>query len=273
MTKPEGMESSPALSGLLRQASALVGDFAAFAGISGLFAAVLAAAFEGVGLLLLVPLLSVIIRQHRRADAHGATVAVTRPLFAVLVVVRAIIVARRNIMLSQIEADHLLRQRRRRDSPTTGAGRGNTYISGKPACPALPLRISREREIRMKRGLIIAGLLTTFLTAYFFDAPRATARTPFDGAWSVLIVTDHGTCDRAYRYAMRIADGQVYYDDPNFNVSGRVDGAGHVRVAVAAGGQSASGYGRLSGNSGQGSWSGRSSVSQCSGHWEAERRG
>jgi hypothetical protein len=125
----------------------------------------------------------------------------------------------------------------------------------------------------MKRSLILAGLLATFLTASFLGSPGAMARTPFDGAWSVLIVTDHGTCDRAYRYALRIADGQVYYDDPNFSVSGRVDGAGRVRVAVAAGGQSANGYGRLSGNSGQGSWSGRSSGSQCSGHWEAERRG
>ena len=125
----------------------------------------------------------------------------------------------------------------------------------------------------MKRSLIVAGLLTMFLTDYLFSAPGAMARTPFDGTWSVLIVTDRGTCDRGYRYALRIADGRVYYDDPNFNVSGRVDGAGHVRVAVAAGGQSASGYGRLSGNYGQGSWSGHSSVSQCSGHWEAERRG
>ena len=125
----------------------------------------------------------------------------------------------------------------------------------------------------MKRSRIVAGLLTIFLTAYFFGASGAMARTPFDGAWSVLIVTDQGTCDRAYRYALRIADGQVTYDNPSFSVSGRVDGAGHVRVAVAAGGQSATGYGRLSGNYGQGSWSGRSSISQCSGHWEAERRG
>src|SRR5215467_8953270 len=63
MDKPEGMESGPTLSGLLRQASAFVRDFAAFAGVSGVIAAalaVLAACFEGVGLLLLVPLLSVI---------------------------------------------------------------------------------------------------------------------------------------------------------------------------------------------------------------------
>jgi hypothetical protein len=125
----------------------------------------------------------------------------------------------------------------------------------------------------MKRSLSLAGPLLILATLCLLGAPSATARTPFDGAWSVLIVTDHGTCDRAYRYALRIADGRVSYDDPSFSVSGGVDGAGRVRVGVSAGGQSATGYGRLSGDSGQGSWSGRSSTSQCSGHWQAERRG
>ena len=125
----------------------------------------------------------------------------------------------------------------------------------------------------MKRNVILAGFSVLLLTICLFGSPVATARTPFDGAWSALIVTDRGTCDRAYRYALRIADGRVFYEDPSFSVSGGVDGAGRVRVAVSAGGQSATGYGRLSGNSGQGSWSGRSSTSQCSGHWEAERRG
>src|SRR5215471_3830480 len=125
----------------------------------------------------------------------------------------------------------------------------------------------------MKRNVILAGFSVLFLTICLYGSPVATARTPFDGAWSVLIVTDRGTCDRAYRYALRIAEGRVYYDDPSFNISGGVDGAGRVRVAVNAGGQSATGYGQLSGEYGRGSWSGRSSSSQCSGHWEAERRG
>ena len=125
----------------------------------------------------------------------------------------------------------------------------------------------------MKRSVSVAGSLLILATMCLFGAAVATARTPFDGAWSVLIITDRGTCDRAYRYALRIADGRLYYDDPSFSVSGGVDGAGRVRVGVSAGGQSAAGYGQLSGNYGQGSWSGRSSTSLCSGHWEAERRG
>ena len=125
----------------------------------------------------------------------------------------------------------------------------------------------------MKRGIVLVGFSALSLTICLFGSPVAAARTPFDGAWNLLIITDRGTCDRAYRYALRIADGRVYYDDPSFSVSGGVDGAGRVRVGVSAGGQSASGYGQLSGNYGQGSWSGSSATSQCSGHWEAERRG
>jgi hypothetical protein len=124
----------------------------------------------------------------------------------------------------------------------------------------------------MKRSVIVAGLSALLATAWLWASPSAVASTRFDGAWSVLIVTDQGTCDRAYRYALRIADGRVYYDDPSFSVSGGVDGAGRVQVGLSAGGQSANGYGRLSGNYGEGSWSGRSSTSQCSGHWQAERR-
>jgi hypothetical protein len=120
---------------------------------------------------------------------------------------------------------------------------------------------------------LAAGLSGAALWALPWTAPQAQARSPYDGTWSVLIVTDSGTCDRAYRYALQIADGRVFYDDPSFNVSGRVDARGNVSVGVQAGGQVANGYGRLSGDYGDGRWTGRSSTSACSGHWEAQRRG
>ena len=124
----------------------------------------------------------------------------------------------------------------------------------------------------VKRTAVIAGLAALWLGLLLPAAPKANAAA-YDGNWSVLIVTDSGTCDRAYRYALRIADGRVYYNDPSFNVSGHVDARGNVSVGVSAGGQSANGIGHLSGDYGDGRWSGRSSTSACSGHWEAERRG
>jgi hypothetical protein len=120
---------------------------------------------------------------------------------------------------------------------------------------------------------LAAAMLGIALSAAPWSAPAALARGPYDGTWSVLIVTDSGSCDRGYRYALHIADGNVSYDDPSFEVSGRVDARGRVSVRVSAGGQYANGSGQLSGDYGDGHWTGRSSTSQCSGHWEAERRG
>ena len=52
----------------------------------------------------------------------------------------------------------------------------------------------------------------------------------------------------------------------------RVNRNGGVFVRVWAGSQSASGSGRLGGNSGRGSWRGVGSSGTCSGYWTAERR-
>jgi len=130
-----------------------------------------------------------------------------------------------------------------------------------------------ELRLALKpRNLVLAALTAAALGASFLAAP-ARAGTPFDGAWSVLIVTDAGSCDRAYRYALNISNGRISYDDPSFNVSGHVAAGGRVRVSVRYGQQQASGAGQLSHGYGQGTWRGRSSTSTCSGHWEAERRG
>ena len=103
-------------------------------------------------------------------------------------------------------------------------------------------------------------------------ATAATARTPYDGAWSVLIVTQSGTCDRAYRYGVQIIDGFVRYDGGAVTFSGQVAKNGNVQVTVSGGGGQANGTGRLSRNSGEGKWIGRASSGVCSGYWEAERR-
>lgn len=113
------------------------------------------------------------------------------------------------------------------------------------------------------------------------DASAAKARKQvgqasgaYDGLWSVLIITEKGTCDRGYRYAVRIKGGRVGHADPassSFRISGNVSGGGATRVTVARGNQSASGTGRMSRNSGSGRW--QSAKRECSGTWQAERRG
>jgi len=96
------------------------------------------------------------------------------------------------------------------------------------------------------------------------------AAPAYDGTWSVLVVTEKGTCDVAYRYPIRIANGTlVNAGDAAFTVSGKVAQTGAITVTVSAGGKSATGFGRLAGTIGTGSWSGGA----CSGSWTAERRG
>jgi hypothetical protein len=104
------------------------------------------------------------------------------------------------------------------------------------------------------------------------SAGTAVARTSYDGSWSVLIITNSGACDRAYRYGVQISNGRVL-GDGLVNLQGRVAPNGAVRVSVSAGDQRADGSGRLSRDRGSGLWRGRGGTGTCAGRWEAERRG
>ena len=93
--------------------------------------------------------------------------------------------------------------------------------------------------------------------------------SPYDGTWSVAIYTLRGDCS-SIRVAARIVGSRVYSEDQSYQASGVVSANGAVRVSVTGAGRSASGWGRLSRNSGAGSW--RSSRGECSGSWSASRR-
>lgn len=122
------------------------------------------------------------------------------------------------------------------------------------------------RALRLAGGALVAGGL------FAGTLPGARAAS-FDGNWSVLIITQTGDCDPAYRYEVRIDGGRLSYAGTgDFTVSGNVGGSGAVSVSVRRGQQSANGSGRLRGNAGSGSWSGKSTTAACGGRWEAERR-
>jgi|GEM_PF-483114 hypothetical protein len=118
-----------------------------------------------------------------------------------------------------------------------------------------------------------APAVAVVLTGLLVDGP-ALARTPYDGDWSVLIMTRRGACEPAVRYGAEIIDGRVISPGGTpAAVNGRVSEAGSVRVDVQAGGQWASGIGRLQGNRGSGVWRGQGTSGFCAGTWVAERRG
>jgi hypothetical protein len=111
------------------------------------------------------------------------------------------------------------------------------------------------------------------LTCVVCLAGTATARTVFDGSWSIVIYTRSGACDRAYRSGVQIRNGIIHSDAGSFNMNGSVSAKGAVRASVSAGSQSANGSGRLSRNSGGVVWRGQGDAGQCSGTWTAERLG
>ena len=113
----------------------------------------------------------------------------------------------------------------------------------------------------------------TLVAASLCAAPPSYA-AGFDGSWSLLVVTEKGTCDSAYRYPLRISHGVVGHAEgasSSFSIKGSVAGNGAVSVRVSRGDKSASGSGRLSGAAGTGKW--RTADNGCSGYWQAERRG
>ncbi len=100
----------------------------------------------------------------------------------------------------------------------------------------------------------------------------ALARSPYDGIWSVVVMTHSGNCDRAARAGVRIYDGYVSAEGGGFDLRGRVARNGTLRAVISAGSQSAGGSGRLTLTHGHGVWSGRGNSGYCAGTWVAQRR-
>jgi hypothetical protein len=125
-----------------------------------------------------------------------------------------------------------------------------------------------RKEISFVR---VWGLLTAASLAFglVMTLPALTA-TPYDGEWSVVIVTHKGDCERAYRAPITISNGRFINVGVNLvDVSGHVRSDGRINVRVSRGDKSAIGSGRLTPASGNGSWQG----SSCAGTWTAQRRG
>ena len=97
-------------------------------------------------------------------------------------------------------------------------------------------------------------------------ANPAAAQTPYDGLWSVTIVTNTGSCEPRAQYPLTVTDGRI--TAPGADVSGKVGREGVVKVSI----QGAYANGQLSGNAGSGKWNGASGGIPCSGRWEASRQ-
>ena len=121
-------------------------------------------------------------------------------------------------------------------------------------------------------GAVFVALIAGFTTAggTVMSAPLARPGA-FDGNWSVVIHTRQGDCGASLRYSVRIVDGHVQSLEQNYRAAGSVARNGAIRVMVAEGDRSATGAGRLVGNTGSGMW--RTDRGDCAGDWTAQRRG
>lgn len=104
----------------------------------------------------------------------------------------------------------------------------------------------------------------SFIAATCMAAP-AFAETPYDGLWTVTILTKAGSCEPSLRYPLTVTDGRV---SGAADVSGRIGREGMVKVSI----RGAYANGRLNGNGGSGKWNGASAGIACSGRWEASRQ-
>ena len=96
------------------------------------------------------------------------------------------------------------------------------------------------------------------------------ARSAYDGSWALAFATQRGACDPSYNFTVNISNGVV--TEPNLvKFRGYVAKSGAVRASVTVQNKYASGSGRLSSNSGRGTWRGYAGNARCSGYWTAQR--
>jgi len=116
----------------------------------------------------------------------------------------------------------------------------------------------------MRHNRILAVFLGSALVAA--TAAPAFAQSPYDGLWSVKIVTKTGTCEPSTSSTLTVTDGKV--SAAGSDVSGSIGREGLVRVSI----HGAYANGQLNGNAGSGKWNGASAGIPCSGRWEASRQ-
>jgi hypothetical protein len=149
--------------------------------------------------------------------------------------------------------------------PRNGPAQAALKVGGQITEVMTMQRFGRSQCLFLALGTAILGA----------GAGLVEAKTPFDGPWAVTIMTESGTCDPAYRYAVVVADGKVTADfnesSGTINISGKIDAGGRVSVNVGRGDQRADATGKLSQSSGSGTWTGKTSQAACAGRWEAKR--
>ncbi len=112
-------------------------------------------------------------------------------------------------------------------------------------------------------------LTTAFVGSALAAAASTNEGTSFDGRWSGRAIPESGACTQSMGIEGQITNGIIRGD--KLNMSGRVAPSGAVSFTVAVGPYQGVASGRLSKNSGGGSWRMQGPNLNCSGTWNAQR--
>jgi len=134
------------------------------------------------------------------------------------------------------------------------------------AFPMISRYFTALPRLRAKSLFAAAALASLALPG----AADARGISPYDGTWTTVFATTRGNCSSGYSVPFLVTGGRVLSAGGG-RVSGSVNRAGGVAVAVSVGASHASGGGRLLANSGAGRWSGIITGDRCSGTWQATR--
>jgi hypothetical protein len=128
------------------------------------------------------------------------------------------------------------------------------------------------RGMRAPRWIFVATVLAAIASPGAADASQARmgGAGSYDGTWNVTFTPQAGNCHASNTVSFAVA-GQRVSSAGGGQVSGGVSPNGSVSVRITLGVSSASGNGRLAGNSGAGRWSGIITGDRCSGSWRAAR--
>jgi hypothetical protein len=130
--------------------------------------------------------------------------------------------------------------------------------------------------MRAANALVLLLLLAVTVAgsaATLDPALSASATTRFDGSWTATLITQSGECERSGQATGQIVNGTLVAPGAGVGVtvSGHVNADGEVSGRITTGPYYVTGSGRLSGNSGSGTWQGLGPNGRCSGIWNAKR--
>ncbi|WP_026379494.1 hypothetical protein [Afifella pfennigii] len=101
-------------------------------------------------------------------------------------------------------------------------------------------------------------------------APAGAKAAPFDGRWSVTVISEYGDCDRRFAIPVAVREGSVRYTGRfTSRASGDVSGEGRVVITFRHEGQVVHATGSLRSTFGNGAW--ESATLACSGTWIARK--